>query len=37
LPHGGCQLSWYFGDCSHGGGLIEGLNNVQRWAWLEIV
>jgi hypothetical protein len=24
LPHGGRQLSWYFGDSSHGDGLMEG-------------
>jgi hypothetical protein len=29
LPHGGRQLSWYFGDSSHGYGLTEGLNGVQ--------
>jgi hypothetical protein len=29
LPHGGRQLSWYFGDSSHGGGLTEGLDDVQ--------
>jgi hypothetical protein len=29
LPHGGCQLSWYFGDSSHGDGLTEGLDGVQ--------
>jgi hypothetical protein len=37
LPHGGRQLSWYFGDSSHGDGLMEGLDNVQRWVRLEIV
>jgi hypothetical protein len=37
LPHGGRQLSWDFGDNSHGGGLTEGLDDVQRWVWLEIV
>jgi hypothetical protein len=29
LPHGGRQLSWYFGDSSHGDGLTEGLDGVQ--------
>jgi hypothetical protein len=29
LPHGGRQLSWYFGDSSHGDGLMEGLEDVQ--------
>jgi hypothetical protein len=29
LPHGGCQLSWYFGDSSHGDVLTEGLDGVQ--------
>jgi hypothetical protein len=29
LPHGGHQLSWYFGDGSHGDGLTEGLDGVQ--------
>jgi hypothetical protein len=37
LPHGGRQLSWYFGDNSHGDGLTEGLNGVQRRVRLEIV
>jgi hypothetical protein len=37
LPHGGRQLSWYFGDSSHGDGLTEGLNGVQRRVRLEIV
>jgi hypothetical protein len=37
LPHGGRQLSWYFGDSSHGGGLMEGIDGVQRWVCLEIV
>jgi hypothetical protein len=26
LPHGGRQLSWEFGDSSHGDGLTEGLD-----------
>jgi hypothetical protein len=30
-------LSWYFGDSSHGGGLMERLDDVQRWVRLEIV
>jgi hypothetical protein len=29
LPHGGRQLSWYFGDSSHGDGLTERLDSVQ--------
>jgi hypothetical protein len=29
LLHGGRQLSWYFGDNSHGDGLMEGLDGVQ--------
>jgi hypothetical protein len=29
LPHGGRQLSWYFGDSSHWDGLTEGLDGVQ--------
>jgi hypothetical protein len=29
LPHGGRQLSWYFGDSSHGDGVTEGLDGVQ--------
>jgi hypothetical protein len=37
LPHGGRQLSWYFGDNSHGDGLTEGLDNVRQWVQLEIV
>jgi hypothetical protein len=37
LPHGGRQLSWYFGDSSHGDGLTEGLDDVQRRVRLEIV
>jgi hypothetical protein len=37
LPHGGRQLSWYFGDSSHGDGLTEGLDSVQRRVRLEIV
>jgi hypothetical protein len=37
LPHGGRQLSRYFGDSSHGDGLTEGLDGVQRWVRLEIV
>jgi hypothetical protein len=37
LPHGGRQLSWYFGDSSHGDGLTEGLDGVQRGVRLEIV
>jgi hypothetical protein len=37
LPHGGRQLSWYFGDSSHGGGLTKGLDGVQRQVRLEIV
>jgi hypothetical protein len=36
LPHGGCQLSWYFEDSSHGDGLTEGLDDVQRRVPLEI-
>jgi hypothetical protein len=36
LPHGGRQLSWYFGDSSHGYGLTEGLDGVQRRVWLKI-
>jgi hypothetical protein len=36
LPHGGRQLSWYFEDSSHGDGLTEGLDGVQRWVRLEI-
>jgi hypothetical protein len=36
LPHDGRQLSWYFEDSSHGDGLTEGLNGVQRWVRLEI-
>jgi hypothetical protein len=36
LPHGGHQLSWYFGDSSHGDGLTEGLDGVQRRVQLEI-
>jgi hypothetical protein len=36
LPHGGRQLLWYFGDSSHGGGLTDGLDGVQRWVRLEI-
>jgi hypothetical protein len=27
LPHGGRQLSWEFGDSSHGDGLTEGLDD----------
>jgi hypothetical protein len=30
MPHGGHQVSWYFGDSSHGDGLMEGLYGVQR-------
>jgi hypothetical protein len=30
-------LSWYFGDSSHGDGLMEGLDGVRRWVQLEIV
>jgi hypothetical protein len=30
-------LSWYFGDSSHGDGLTEGLDDVQRRVRLEIV
>jgi hypothetical protein len=37
LPHGGRQLSCYFGDSSHGDGLTEGLDDVQRRVRLEIV
>jgi hypothetical protein len=37
MPHGGHQLSWYFGDSSHGGGLTEGLDGVQRHVRLKIV
>jgi hypothetical protein len=37
LPHGGRQLSWYFGDSSHGDGLTEGLDGVRQWVRLEIV
>jgi hypothetical protein len=29
LLNGGRQLSWYFGDSSHGDGLTEGLDGVQ--------
>jgi hypothetical protein len=36
LPHGGRQSSWYFGDSSHGDGLTEGLDGVQRRVRLEI-
>jgi hypothetical protein len=36
LPHGGHQLSWYFGDSSHRDGLSEGLIEEQRQVWLEI-
>jgi hypothetical protein len=36
LPHGGRQLSWYFGDSSHGGGLTEGIDGVQRWVQIGI-
>jgi hypothetical protein len=35
LPHGG-HLSWCFEDSSHGDGLTEGLDGVQRRVWLEI-
>jgi hypothetical protein len=31
------RVSWYFGDSSHGDGLTEGLDGVQRWVRLEIV
>jgi hypothetical protein len=27
----------YFLHSSHGDGLMEGLDDVQRWVWLEIV
>jgi hypothetical protein len=37
LPHGGRQLLWYFGDSSHGDGLTEGLDSVQRRVQLKIV
>jgi hypothetical protein len=37
LPHGGRQLSWYFEDGSHGDGLTEGLDGVQRRVRPEIV
>jgi hypothetical protein len=37
LPNGGHQLLWYFGDSSHGDGLTEGLDDLQRRVWLEIV
>jgi hypothetical protein len=37
LPHGGRQLSWYFGDSSHRDGLTEGLNGVQRGVRLKIM
>jgi hypothetical protein len=30
-------MSWYFSDSSHGDGLTEGLDSVQRRVWLEIV
>jgi hypothetical protein len=30
-------MSWYFGDSSHGDGLTEGLDGVQRRVRLEIV
>jgi hypothetical protein len=30
-------VSWYFGDSSHGDGLTEGLDDVQRWVRLKIV
>jgi hypothetical protein len=38
LYSGRCRaLSWYFGDSSHGDGLTEGLDGVQRQVRLEIV
>jgi hypothetical protein len=36
LPHGGRQLSWYFGDSSHGDGLTEGLDGLQQRVRLGI-